>query len=131
MRVVLAFALLALVACDESPTTPTVGLNQEFVLAPGEVAKLADTGLGLRFVEVRGDSRCPADAICITGGDALVRIEVLSFGGGAQAYDLHTGDGRPVAHEGFTIALVNLAPYPFSTKTILPDEYRATLRVTR
>ena len=131
MRVVLAFAMLALVACDESPTAPTVGLNQEFVLAPGEVARLADTGLRLRFVEVRGDSRCPADAICITGGDALVRIEVLSFGGGAQAYDLHTGDGRPVVHEGFTIALVNLAPYPFSTKTILPDEYRATLRVTR
>jgi hypothetical protein len=34
-------------------------------------------------------------------------------------------------HEGFTIALVNLTPYPFSSKTILPDEYRATLRVTR
>jgi hypothetical protein len=131
MRVVLAVAMLALVACDEGPTAPTVGLNQEFVLAPGEVAKLADTGLRLRFVEVRGDSRCPADAICIHGGDALVRIDVLSFGGGAQAYDLHTGDMRPAVHEGFTIALVNLAPYPFSSKTILPDEYRATLRVTR
>lgn len=131
MSVVLAFAILALVGCDESLTAPTVALNQEFVLAPGEVAKVADTGFRIRFVEVQGDARCPADVVCIQAGDALVRIEVLSFGGGAQPYDLHTGDLRPVVHEGFTIALVNLAPYPFSSKTILPDEYRATLRVTR
>ena len=130
-RVVLVFAMLALAACDESPAAPTVGLDQEFVLAPGEVAKVADTGLRIRFVGVRGDSRCPADAVCILGGDAVVRIEVLSFGGGRHEYDLHTGDLRPVVHEGFTIALVNLAPYPFSSQTIQPSEYRATLRVTR
>jgi hypothetical protein len=131
MRIVLAFAMFALVACDESPTAPTVGLNQEFVLAPGEVAKVADTGLRIRFLGVRGDSRCPADAVCILGGDAIVRIEVLSFGGGRHEYDLHTGDLRPVVHEGFTIALVKLEPYPFSSRTVQPNEYRATLRVTR
>ena len=131
MRIVLAFALFALVACDESPTAPTVGLNQEFVLAPGEMAKVADTGLNIRFSGVQGDSRCPADAFCILGGDALVRIEVLSFGGGRREHDLHTGDLRPVVHEGVTIALVKLEPYPFSSRTIQPNEYRATLRVTR
>ena len=131
VRLVLAFAMCALVACDESPTGPTVGLNQEFVLAPGEIAKVADTGFRIAFAGVRGDSRCPADAVCILGGDALVRIEVLSFGGGRHEYDLHTGDLRPVVHEGLTIALVNLAPYPFSSQTIQPSDYRATLRVTR
>lgn len=130
-HVVLVFAMFALVACDESPTAPTVGLNQEFVLAPGKVAKVAATGLRIRFAGVRGDSRCPADAVCILGGDALVGIEVLSFGGGRHEYDLHTGDLRPVVHEGFTIALVNLVPYPFSSQTIQPNDYRATLRVTR
>ena len=131
MRIVLAFVMFALVACDESPTAPTVGLNQEFVLAPGEMSKVADTGLHIRFSGVQGDSRCPADAFCILGGDALVRIEVLSFGGGRREYDLHTGSLRPVVHEGFTIALVKLEPYPFSSRTIQPNEYRATLRVTR
>ena len=130
VRVVLAFVMFALVACDESPTAPTVGLNREFVLAPGETAKVADTGIRIRFVGVLGDSRCPADAVCILGGDAIVRIEVLSFGGGLHEYDLHTGDLRPVVHEGFTIGLVNLMPYPFSSKTIQPNEFRATLRVT-
>ena len=28
----------------------------------------------MRFLEVVGDSRCPGDALCITGGDAIVRI---------------------------------------------------------
>ena len=84
MRTVVALAVLALVACDESVTAPTVGLNEEFVLAPGDVAKIADTGISIRFVGVRGDSRCPADAVCILGGDAIVDIEVLSFGGGSE-----------------------------------------------
>ena len=122
--------VLLLVSAACSPTSPTVGLNQEFVLAPAETSRVANTGLRVRFVGVFGDSRCPADAFCIQGGDALVRIEVSSGGGGAQTYDLHTGDMRPVMHDGFTIALVNLAPYPFSSRTIRPDEYRATLRVT-
>lgn len=126
----LALAALALVACDESPTAPTVRLNQEFVLAPGEAAKIAGAGMSIRFVGVLGDSRCPADAVCILGGDAIVRISVLSFGGGRDDYDLHTGDLRPVAHRGFTIALVNLVPYPFSSRAIQPNEYRATFRVT-
>ena len=44
---------------------------------------------------------------------------------------LQTGDLRPVVHNGLTIALVQLSPYPFSARTIAPDEYRATLKVTR
>lgn len=127
---VLALAVLALAACDKSPTAPTVGLNQEFVLAPGEAATIAGAGISIRFVGVLGDSRCPADVVCILGGDAIVRINVLSFGGGRYDYDLHTGDLRPVVHRGFTIALVNVVPYPFSSQTIRPKEYRVTLRVT-
>jgi hypothetical protein len=38
---------------------------------------------------------------------------------------------RPVKHGDLTIELVQLSPYPFSSRTIQPDEYRATLRVTR
>ena len=47
------------------------------------------------------------------------------------AYPLHTGDMKPVTHEDLTIALVELSPYPFSSRPIQPGDYRATLRVTR
>ena len=86
----------------------------------------------IRFLRVSGDSRCPADAFCIQGGDALVHIRAESPGD-ASDYELHTGDStRAVAvHAGFRIELSRLEPYPFSSRTIAPGDYRATLNVSR
>jgi hypothetical protein len=92
---------------------------------------VAEAGITLRFDGVSGDSRCPVDAICIQGGDALVRIAVIPTRGGSQDYALHTGDMRPVTHDDLEIALVELSPYPFSSRPILPSDYRVKLRVTR
>ena len=49
----------------------------------------------LRFNGVSGDSRCPADAFCIQGGDAIVRVTVVDAGQSREV-ELHTGDMRPV-----------------------------------
>jgi hypothetical protein len=38
---------------------------------------------------------------------------------------------RPVVHEDLTIALLELSPYPFSSRPIAPGDYRATLRISR
>jgi hypothetical protein len=126
------FCLLAVTACDENPVGPTVSLNEQFTLARSEVATVRDADLRVQFVSVTDDSRCPADAICIQGGDALVHIRVLD-GGAASEYALHTGDSSraTVTHKQVRIALVELQPYPFSSRTIAPEDYRATLTVTR
>ena len=71
-----------------------------------------------------------ADAVCVQGGSAEVRITAVSEES-TRDLVLLTGDMRPVRHGSFTIALVQLAPYPFSSRTIAPEEYRATLRATR
>jgi hypothetical protein len=62
----------------------------------------------------------------------LVNIRVLD-NGATSAYELHTGDSSraTVTHKQLRIALVELQPYPFSSRTIAPGEYRATLTVTR
>jgi len=128
---VLLCSVVLITACDKaSPTGPTVPINSEFVLASGQSALILGADLTIRFDGVDGDSRCPADAFCIQGGDARVRLEVSSSGGRRQ-YELHTGNMQPVRHDDLTIHLVQLAPYPFSSRTIAPDEYRVTLRVTR
>jgi hypothetical protein len=124
--------LLFVTACrEDSPTAPSVPLNQQFTLRPGQSAAIGDSSLRVQFVGVTGDSRCPADAVCIQGGDALVHIRAGQ--GNAVDYELHTGDQSQAAvtHGGFRIELVNLQPYPFSSRTIQPDEYRATLRVSQ
>jgi hypothetical protein len=124
--------LLAATACDEkSPVAPTVPLNERFTLAPGQSASIENTSVRVEFLRVSGDSRCPADAVCIQGGDALVEVRVRN--GSAAEYELHTGDQSRagVTHGNFRIELVQLDPYPFSSRTIQPGEYRATLTVTR
>ena len=113
-----------------SPTHPTTPLNTEFTLAPGESRIIEGELLIVRFTGVTGDSRCPADAFCILGGSADVGITAVSDRS-TQNYALKTGDMQPVKHDDFTISLVQVAPYPFSTRTIAPDEYRATFKVTR
>lgn len=122
----------ALVAggCSDTPTAPTSALRDEFVLAPGTSAALSDGSGRVTFTAVTGDSRCPGDAICIQGGDAIVRIDVETSRG-RRAHDLHTGSMAPVSHDDLTITLVELMPYPFSSMPFPYEAYRATLRVTR
>jgi hypothetical protein len=128
----LLLMLAAATACsDASPSGPTVPLNQQFELAPGQAATVEGASIRVSFIRVVGDSRCPADVLCVQGGDAIVEIQVHPGGTGTVPYELHTGDMRPVKHGDLTIELVQLSPYPFSSRTIQPGEYRATLRVTR
>jgi hypothetical protein len=123
--------LLAVTACGgSSPAAPTP-FSREVVLTPGRTVAVSEGGVSLRFEGVTGDSRCPIDAICITGGDALVQLTVVPDSGAGRAYVLHTGDMRPVSHSDLTIALVDLTPYPYSARPIVPDDYRATVRVSR
>jgi hypothetical protein len=101
------------------------------VLTPGQAVSVREADATFRFDGVSGDSRCPIDAICIQGGDALVQITVLRGRTGSQSYTLHTGDMRPVVHDDLTIALVDLTPYPYSARPIQPSDYRLTLRISR
>jgi hypothetical protein len=131
MRVAaLFFCLFLVTGCDDAQTSPTAPVNTEFTLAPGEARRIDGEFVTVRFIGVSGDSRCPADAICVLGGSATVEIAVAS-GLSNRSYDLRTGDMQPVVHDGLTIALMQLMPYPFSARTIAPDEYRATLKATR
>ena len=131
MRTLAILLCVVLFGCGGGVTGPSVPLDEPFTLGVNEAKVIAGTSLAIQFTGVTGDSRCPADAVCIQGGDALVQISVMHSRGHTQAYALHTGDMRPVAHEDLTIALVELAPYPFSSRPIAPNDYRATLLVSR
>ncbi len=129
----LLLCLLTAAACGEdAPTGPTVSLDERFTLAPGETASVADSAMRLRFDGVSGDSRCPADAVCIQGGDAIVHVQASGVGD-AMSLELHTGDSSRASatYGGVKVALVELQPYPFSSRTIAPGDYRATLLVSR
>lgn len=131
MRLAVVLCLLAAPAClFENPAAPGQDVNAEIVIPVGQTVSVPGSSIRVYFEKVVGDSRCPADAVCIQGGDAIVRIAVSSGSRSAQGYDLHTGDMKPVQHDDLTIALVQLQPYPFSSRPIDPGEYRVTLRVS-
>ena len=131
--IVLFCCLLGATGCDEKAATgPTVPVNQQFTLAPGDAASIDRTGLRVQFVRVMADSRCPADAVCIWIGDASVHVRVFD-GAATSDYDMHTANSEQgtIDHGGTRISLVQLQPYPFSHRTIQPSEYRATLEARR
>jgi hypothetical protein len=66
----------------------------------------------------------------VLGGSADVSVTAISDQS-TRDHVLRTGDLQPVQHDAFTIALVQVSPYPFSARTIEPDEYRVTFTVTR
>lgn len=121
------FLAVASVAC-QSPTGPDAGLDASFTMKPGDRVTLQNTTIAVQFVGVDGDSRCPADAFCVLGGDAIVRVSITT-GGTTREYEFHTGDLQPIVVEPITIRLEVLAPYPFSGQSIEPGDYRATLRI--
>ena len=124
--------LLGVTGCDGSPSGPTVDLNERFTVAVGDTATIDDPRVRLQFVEVSGDSRCPADALCIQGGDAVVRLRAMA-GTTASTLELHTGDASRASSvfQGLRVELMELQPYPFSSRTIAPGDYKATLTVTQ
>lgn len=127
----LSVCFVGLSACNAGPTAPSVDLGETFVLAPGEQAHPAGTLLTIRFAAVISDSRCPADVVCVTAGDAVVRVEIRAGADSLTVHDLHTADANGVALNDLTLALVRLTPHPVSSRQIEQNQYRAALQVTR
>ena len=133
---IVAFSMLMATCGGSMPTAPkNVSLDEEFQLAPSQVASVGDTGLTLAFERVRSDSRCAVDVQCIWEGDALVALMASQAGRDSAALELHTttsGNGGPreARYGDFLVTLTALSPQPRSTEPIRAGDYRATLRVT-
>ena len=128
--IVIPLALL-LAGCADSPAGPSVPAGREFQVRPGESVVLEGTDLALRFDRVASDSRCPADVLCVTQGDAVAVVSVTREGRPATGLLLHTepGEGQRVTIDEWILTLSSLDPYPHLSRPIAPSDYRATLRV--
>lgn len=125
-----AFCLFAVTGCFiESPVDPGP-VDQTVTLAPGQSASITGTTVTLTFDGVTGDNRCPADALCVLGGSATVKVDARSSSG-SRSITFETGKLEPVEYGGLTVELTQLQPYPFSATPIRSEDYRATLRVSR
>jgi len=109
-----------------------VGLGQEFSLAVGQGALITGEGLGIKFVEVLEDSRCPKGATCIWEGKVDVIIELTDGGSSYQMTLSQPGLSDQYSSEtykGYKFSF-NVNPYPEADKQISPDEYRLSLIIS-
>jgi hypothetical protein len=134
VRLASAVALLvALTGCSDNPAGPSVPEGEEFRLATGEIAAIEGAALVVRFDVVASDSRCPADALCVTQGDAEAVFTVTESGRGLASVTLHTepGEAQRATIGDWTLTLTRLDPYPYSARPIAPRDYRVSLRADR
>ena len=122
---------LALAACASNPTITEVATGSEFLLRPGQSATVEGAQLDVRFDVVASDSRCPADVVCIQLGTAEAIFTASEAGRPDTSLTLRTSprDGQRATLGAWTLTLVRLDPYPYTSRPIEASDYRAFLRV--
>jgi len=128
---VVSIALVLSTSACTKPIQPSVvypGLP--FNLAPGRAVAIPDA-LTVTFDRVVSDSRCPTDVTCIAAGDAVVHLIVAGPASRVER-ELHTAsaDTSKTTVDTYTIHLIDLTPYPRSTRVIAPTDYTVTLQIT-
>ena len=108
-------------------------MGHEFKIKVGQLIKIEGEDLQIRFKAVAQDSRCPADVNCVWAGNAEVALDLLE-GKCTTTLTLNTHDSN-APEKGkagrYGLKLVKLDPYPRSDRKIAPDDYVATLMVSK
>ena len=133
MRTVIAVIVVLclvgpVVSCDEEPVGPEPG--ESFTLSVGERIPLDAVSVGLRFIEVTTDSRCPTQVRCMWAGDGAVLLEIAPPLGDVTETTVHTNPEsgpRSTALGRYELVLLQLDPYPETPGVIPPEDYRAEL----
>lgn len=129
-----AILLLAAVACDETPVSPTrAALAQPFDLEVGDRALIEGETLTVAFTGVEADSRCPVDVICVWEGDAVVLGWAEREGAFRAAIELHTSSRFPqqATYQAYGIHLLALSPAPRAGRPVDARDYVATVLVLK
>jgi hypothetical protein len=123
-----AIMLISFISCDEEPVPDSFsfGVENEFKIN-GDYHSI-DNSLNFTITEVN-DSRCPSDVWCIWEGKVDVKIQVESPVPGTIT--LSTYD-KPVDTVGnYSFKIMDVSPYPISTKTIKLEDYVVSLKIEK
>lgn len=109
-----------------------VHVQREFVLRAGNEVLVTEAKLTVKFKEMVEDSRCPEGLDCIWAGNGKISLTVTRSKHKPVSFELNTTtEPTCFTYENYVITLVKLAPYPKKDITIRPQEYVATLKVTK
>ena len=126
------FVLFSPLFAQQSRKAEVIRLGQEFDLKINQEAMIEGEALAVVFESVLEDSRCPEGVDCIWSGNAKIRLRSVKQKQTPAAVELNTHVGsKSSSYLNYEISLVALKPRPKADKPIQPNEYRATLIVTK
>jgi hypothetical protein len=117
---------ISLISCENEPVPDSFsfGLENEFKI--NENYHSTDNSLKFKITEIN-DSRCPSDVICVWAGKADVTIKVENPVDGTIT--LSTYDNPVDTVGNFSFEIIDVLPYPISTKTIQLEDYNVKLKI--
>ena len=116
-------------ASQNNQPTAQQELGRSFSMKIGESITVGE--LRLTFRSVESDSRCPTDAVCVWAGDGEIALKIEQAEKAAVAALHTTLEPKKTEWDGYTIALVGLAPERKANTGISTADYRAEILVTR
>jgi hypothetical protein len=117
---------------QQSRKPEVIRLGQEFELKINQEATIEGEGLIVAFESVLEDSRCPEGVDCIWSGNAKIKVRSSKQKQTPATAELNTDVGsKSSSYSNYEISLVALKPRPKADKAVQPDEYKATLIVTK
>jgi len=135
-KITLLAAILILLISGCVKQTPkdeiTADLNKQFQLKINQTAFIESEDIEVKFLDVKEDSRCPSDVVCVWAGRVAVLLNT-SIRDQASSITLVKGPGSEDIEyfDGYSIRLISVEPYPATTKRIQPSDYTATFIVSK
>lgn len=122
------FASLLIISCNKEDNTDAFNIGTESEFQHGSINKSADNSLNFSIIEIN-DSRCPSDVECVWQGKADIKLEIESPQKGILT--LNTYDNLIDTFANYSFELIEVSPYPISTKNITLDNYIVTLEINQ
>jgi hypothetical protein len=139
IRIVPALLLLLLAAACARDTTQPEGAGATKQVSAGDTvrlgvnqsARIAASGIVVKFTGIGEDSRCPIDAVCVWAGRAEAKLELTAPGQPVTAANIFSfTEPRHVDYHGYRIRLVEVSPVARAEETIGPGDYVVGLEIT-
>lgn len=100
-------------------------IGDTIVMSVGGSYYDAEYHFRIGVVSLLGDSRCPEGLICVWGGNAGVRFEIVVAGNHRRLFDLNTHGGQNYPQDtvinGIEFRLVSVEPYPKHNAPAVPE----------
>jgi len=125
-------ALFSTLFAQQPRRAEVIQLGREFELKINQEAMVEGESLAIAFLSALEDGRCPEDVTCVWSGNAKIKVRLSKQKQRPAAVELNT-DVRPKSSSylDYEIRLIALRPSRKKDKDVQPDEYIATLIITK